>query len=94
MKLADRVLREAGSDPRDQIERVWLIVYSRPPSEKEMSAALPALENLRALNVAAPDAGDKSSETETSPGSGLLAPPALTAFCHTLLNTAAFIYVD
>ena len=85
--LAARVKREAGLEPRRQIDRVYLIALSRPPTEEERKISLDKLTQLTAAwsrNVA-------STAVPREQDAGMR---ALFTFCHTVLNTAAFIYVD
>jgi len=63
--LAKRVEREAGADPRQQIERLYWIALSRPPDDEETRISLEALSKL-----------------------------PLDRLCHTVLNSAAFLYID
>ncbi len=78
--LAGRVRREAGSDPARQIEQAYWIVLNRPPTSEEQSVSRQALERL-----------GKSVENA---GGREVAEQALAKFCHTLLNSAGFLYID
>jgi len=79
--FAARLLKEAGSDTRRQIETAYWMALSRPPSAEEMRAASDDLTKLK--QEAVKDAKGAIAEHE-----------ALTAFCHTIFNSAAFLYVD
>jgi hypothetical protein len=83
--FAERVRKEAGYDPRKQIERAYWIALSRPPGEEDKQASLEALNRLK--NVASAKAG--SAHTEGDAGQ-----VALAGFCHGLVNSAAFVYID
>ena len=74
---AQRVAKEAGADPRKQIERIYWLALSRPPTAEEAKASLEALTKLKQLEPK--EAGE-------------LAP--LSKLCHTVFNSAAFIYID
>jgi hypothetical protein len=76
--FAGRVLREAGPDPAKQVDWAFRVAVSRPPLPEEKKAALETLGKLRSAAGGSPDA-DRL---------------ALGKFCHTLLNSAAFLYVD
>ena len=78
--LAERVRREAGSDPARRIEQAYWIVLNRPPTPEEQSVSRQALEKL-----------EKSVENA---GGREVAEQALAKFCHTLLNSAGFLYID
>src|SRR5262249_26509594 len=43
--FAARLRREAGADPRRQVERAFLLAASRPPTEKELSLAITFLKD-------------------------------------------------
>ncbi len=78
-RFAARVDREAGPEPAKQVERVYLIALGRFPTEAERSLGREALRKL----------------TEAWTGSDApAARKALTSYCHAILNSAAFLYVD
>jgi hypothetical protein len=85
--FAERVRREVGSDPVRQIKRAYWIALSRPPSDEEREIGVQALRKLTewwAKHVAArPKAELKEAERK-----------ALASYCHALMNSAAFLYVD
>jgi hypothetical protein len=86
-QLAQRVSREAGTDPAKQIERVYLIALSRFPSEEEKHVGLDSLAKLTDLwarHIPGPGKPDRHAD-------GL---KALTAYCHAIMNSASFLYVD
>ena len=74
---AQRVAKEAGPDPREQIEQLYWLALGRAPASEEASASLETLLRLKQLEPK--DAGE-------------LAP--LAKICHTIFNSAAFIYID
>jgi hypothetical protein len=74
---AQRVAREAGPDPAKQIDQLYWLALSRPPTPEEAKASLAALVKLK--QVEPKDAGELA---------------ALTKLCHTVFNSAAFIYID
>ncbi len=78
--LARRVAHEAGTDPAAQVERVYLLTLGRParPAEKELGIA--ALKQL----------GDIWSGIDR----GVAGSRALATYCHAVLNSAGFLYVD
>jgi cytochrome c553 len=81
--FARRVAREAGPDPAARIERAWWIALSRPPSAEERDISLRGLAELTA-------AWGRDADRDPGPP----ADHALVAFCHALLNSAAFLTVD
>jgi mono/diheme cytochrome c family protein len=81
--FAGRLRREAGSAPARQVERAYLIALGRPPSAAEQQVGLRALAHL-ADEWAAAGTTDRDAAARQ----------ALTAYCHALVNSAAFLYVD
>jgi hypothetical protein len=86
-QLARRVEREAGSDSEDRIRLVYLIALARPPSAKETQLGLSGLARLRAGWL------EQNGNSGNSEG-GVAEHKALTDYCHTILNSASFLYVD
>jgi hypothetical protein len=84
--FARRVSREAGNDPAQCVERVYRIALGRPPSAEEKTAGVDALTKLTALWIKHRAA--QKGERETAEGK------ALTTFCHAVMNSAGFLYVD
>jgi hypothetical protein len=77
--FARRVSREAGVDPARWVERVYWIALSRAPDPEEKAIGVEALKKLgRAWSRHPGDAGLK----------------ALTTFCHAIMNSAGFLYID
>ncbi len=58
--LADRLRREAGSEPAAQVERLFVILFSRPPTPVELSACVDTLhtESLETVCRAAFNANE------------------------------------
>ncbi len=97
--LATRVAAEAGSDPAARVERAFWIALSRPPSREETEAALEAMEKLELAwetrdQGAAGDANGASGGNKSTAPSTEVAAAALEGFCHAILNSAAFLYID
>ena len=78
--LAERARREAGSDPSRGIEEAYWIVLNRPPTLEEQAVSRQALAELE---KSAGSAGEEEVSRQ-----------ALAKFCHTLLNSAGFLYID
>jgi hypothetical protein len=80
--FARRVRDQAGADSGGQVEWVYLIALSRVPTEEEKQLGQTTLARLikqwQKLALDEPTARVR----------------ALTTYCHTILNSAAFLYVD
>jgi hypothetical protein len=86
-RFARRVARAAGVDPARQIERAYLIALSRWPTSEEKQVGLEALAKLTehwAKHLAAEGKQDPSAADLK----------ALTTYCHAIVNSAGFLYVD
>ena len=80
--FAERVRSEAGKELGRQIEQVYWIALSRGPTIEEKETTLDVLEELeRVVGKTGANRGEASRQ-------------ALAKVCHTLLNSAAFLYID
>jgi hypothetical protein len=85
--FARRVLREAGTDRAKQVEHVYLIALSRPPTGEERRLGLEALGKLT-------DRWGNHLAGAGKQGRSAAGLRALTSFCHAVVNSASFLYVD
>ena len=107
--FAERVHKEAGDDPEKQIETAFWIALSRPPQPEEREVSREAFKRLMAAETRALTAKagtDPRPASATSPAAAgsqsgnrpaldrQAAQLALAKFCHTLINSAAFINID
>jgi len=77
--FARRVRAEAGADAGKQVERAYLIALGRPPVDEEKRIGVEALAEL------AERWGKNDKDAKAK---------ALASYCHVMLNSAAFLYVD
>ncbi|MFO0926797.1 MAG: DUF1549 and DUF1553 domain-containing protein [Gemmataceae bacterium] len=82
--LADRVRRDAGPADRDRIARAWRLAFARPATPEQLADAEAFLKEQTALVAA-----QKRTKGDLDP-----AAQALATFCHALLSSNAFLYVD
>jgi mono/diheme cytochrome c family protein len=87
--MAGRIVDAAGDDPGAQIERAYLLTLARRPTPDELRAGLTAMEQMRALWKKTLEA-DPSAEPVATRSRWL----ALANLCHTLINSAEFLYID
>lgn len=85
-QFAERIVRISG-DPARQIEQAYWLALSRPPTGEEVEWSRRALRGLEEVNVAAGSGDDGSPATAVRT-------KALGVICHTLMNSAAFLYID
>ena len=85
--FADRVTREVGADSVKQVERVYGLALSRSPSTDEMQIGIEALNQLTHDWI-------KNLQDTGTADSGDAQAKALTAYCHAIMNSAGFLYVD
>jgi hypothetical protein len=79
--FAERVVREAGADPANQIRVLYQIALGREPSRKEMDQSLTFLQKQR----------DYHTRRASGADSGL---SALTDLAHVMLNANEFVYIN
>jgi hypothetical protein len=93
--FAQRILNVRGLTPEQQIRRAFRIAFSRPPNPQEQQASLEFLGKQSALlagrlarneTVALPD----KNQAGTTPAQVA----AFVDFCHALLNSNEFMYVN
>jgi len=89
--FAERVEKEAGTEIELQVRRAHLVAFSRGPADEELEAGREALQLLRRHWVE-----HLASESKAGrPNKGAPANRrALASYCHALLNSAAFLYID
>ncbi len=88
LEFAKRVEAEIPTDRGRQVERIFEIAISRPPDQDEKQQALETVEQLRKLwERVDPKAADKNPE----PAAGT---KTLANFCHVMMNSAEFLFVD
>ncbi|MDE0312061.1 MAG: PSD1 and planctomycete cytochrome C domain-containing protein [Caldilineaceae bacterium] len=81
-RFAQRVRDRVGGDPGRQIESVYLIALSRPPTVEEREIGLSFLGQRGAD---APEAGKETGSMD--------APSPLVRYCHAVMSLNEFIYV-
>ena len=94
-KFATRVIRKAGSEMPRQIETVYWIALSRPPSDEELQIGLEMLSKLRAdLLKQLSGSGQPDSVPNTPLIEEAVQSKSLTVYCHAIMNSASFLFVD
>ena len=84
--FARRLEREAGADLAAQVQLAWQLAYARRPSDQQTAAAVEFIQ-AQAAGFEEKPAGE---------GDGQISPQleALASFCHALLSSNRFLYVD
>lgn len=85
--FAQRVQREAGTDASNQIDRLYRIALSRPPRDEEKKLGIEAIGRLT-------DKWDQHLAKIAKPDKNAVGLKALTTYCHAIMNSAGFMYVD
>jgi cytochrome c553 len=80
-RFAERVRAEVGDDRRRQVERVYLVAFGRRPQGEELRLGLETLDRLAA------EWRKQEAEAEA-------AKRALASYCHAIVNSAGFMYID
>ncbi|HEV3341545.1 MAG TPA: PSD1 and planctomycete cytochrome C domain-containing protein [Pirellulales bacterium] len=84
--FASRIEAEAGTETLRQIERIYLTALGRRTSDQERQSGLSALARLTAQWA------DHLRSAGLSDGQA--AHKALATYCHAVMNSASFLYVD
>jgi hypothetical protein len=87
--MAGRVIDAAGESREKQIEQVYMRALSRQPSAAELQADLKALDEF-----AADWQPRLKSDHEAAPAVWSARWLALASFCHSVMNSAEFSYID
>ena len=87
--MAGRIADAVGDQPDAQIERAYLLALARKPTADELGAARQVMERsipewTRRLET------ERPAEPVASRARWL----ALATICHTLMNSAEFLYLD
>ena len=93
--LATRVLNDTGLSPEQQVDRAYRIALSRPPSDRERREVLGYMTEQTGLLRDRLSRGEKVPMPEKMPDG--IAPERVAAFagfCHVLLNSNEFLYVN
>jgi hypothetical protein len=85
--FAKRVRREAGNEIGKQINDVYLIALSRLPTADEKKVGREALNQFA-------DEWAKQLKAAGKPDRDAAEFKALTTYCHAIVNSAAFLFVD
>jgi hypothetical protein len=83
-QFARRVIREAGGDAGKQIEQAYWLALSRAPNDEERRIGLESLAVFEEKWLSQPTGSNKQADRQK----------ALTTYCHAILNSASFLYVD
>jgi hypothetical protein len=96
--FAERVQREAGPKPEDQIQRAWKLALGTHPSDAELLRSVAFLKDqtltLQAKPASPPPAPAKTAAAPTAPAGHPPELDALATLCQALLNSNAFLYAD
>jgi hypothetical protein len=87
--MAGRIIDSVGQDPEAQIERAYVLALTRKPNAGELASARETMNRLTPEWNKHLEA-DKPAEPVRDRARWL----ALATVCHTLLNSAEFLYID
>ncbi|MEO7651480.1 MAG: DUF1553 domain-containing protein, partial [Bryobacteraceae bacterium] len=87
--MAGRIIDAVGDQPGQQIEQVYLRTLSRQPSAAESAQAASALETF-----AAQWPERLAEDNSDAPKAWTARWMALAGLCHTMLNSAEFVFID
>jgi hypothetical protein len=87
--MAGRVIDEAGGDPARQVEAVYLRAYARRPTPSEIDLGVTVIADFQ-KQWPARLAADNSDAPRAANAQWL----GLANYCHTILNSAEFSFID
>lgn len=83
-RFARRVIRDAGDDISAQVELAWRLAYASAPDREQLAAAVDYIKSQTEHFAAHPAADGKAPPQQE----------ALASFCHALLSSNRFLYID
>ena len=91
--FASRILKQAGTDPKAQIDDAYRLAYGRHPDGFEKDSIMTFLAKQKSLIEQRSAAGEKLAvPASLPPGYGSTDAAALVDFCQMLLNSNEFVY--
>ena len=87
--MAGRLIDEIGTDPQEQVEAVFLRALSRRPSDEEKEDSLLAMSEFAEMWPAR-----LNQDRDPAPIGWKSRWLALASFCHSMLNSAEFSFID
>jgi len=88
--FARRIVTQAGSDGRAQVQLAWEIAYGHSPSEDQLTSALDFIQRETVVLSESAEAVNLAKKDESQTPEML----AFASFCQTLLSSNRFLYVD
>ncbi len=99
--IAQRVVKEAGSDTASQVQRAWQLILGKKATEAEVQQAVAFLAD----EIAAAEMAEEVTPQPSAPTEGAANPEAvpveekhsqaaLSLLCHALLSSGGFLYAD
>ena len=82
-------MREAGSEPEQQIQALYRVALSRAPDQGELKSGMSFVQKQRDYHLKLQPAS--SSEGNSASGVALA---ALTDLAHVMLNSNEFVYIN
>jgi Protein of unknown function (DUF1553)/Protein of unknown function (DUF1549) len=93
--LAARVLQAGGENREAQIAVAYRLTYARPPTAEESKMAFDFLQRHRTIVAARAQSGGKIAGVASLPaGVDAVDAAALVDFCHMLINSNEFVYIN
>jgi len=92
--FAERVAREAGTDPDAQVRRAWLLAFGAEPSAADLKCAIDFLGRQTAYFQTNPVVLPPPPAGQQAPPAVAPSMQALSTLCHALLTSNEFLYAD
>ncbi|MEZ0256300.1 MAG: PSD1 and planctomycete cytochrome C domain-containing protein [Chthoniobacter sp.] len=91
--FAERVVREAGTDPGAQVKQAWLLAFGSAPTATELKNSIDFITKQTAHFKAEPFKPEPVAKGKEGPPTEPTM-QALSTFCQALLTSNEFLYVD
>jgi hypothetical protein len=92
--IAERVVKDAGSDPNSEIARAYQLILIRKPTAGQMALAQAFIEKQTQLHLAQPESKTTVNNQPDASSIAAAKQAALAELCHVLINTNEFLYLD
>jgi hypothetical protein len=87
--FAGRVMDAVGENVQKQVERTYLMALARPPSPQETRTGVEAIQNFTGQWL-----DQLQKEVPAEPRKAKARWLGLASFCHVMLNSPDFVYID
>ncbi len=92
--LAERIRSAVGADPSAQAKQAWRLVFGVEPDEQDLSEAVAFLQPVSPEAAESAVTGDGSRTADPATAASQQTDQRLAHFCHALISSYRFLYVE